>query len=89
MADIDANLDLVTEGQRARLIRGATEEWLLSQEEDIMQVLVNRHKADELTNDFLRGKIGEVAGLRAFREYLEVGIRRGTVAAEVELGQDG
>jgi len=83
MAEIDANLDLVTEGQRARLIRGATEEWLLSQEEDIMQVLVNKHKADELTNDFLRGKIGEIAGLRAFRD------RRGTVAAEVELGQDG
>ena len=54
-----------------------------------MQVLVNRHKADELTNDFLRGKIGEIAGLRAFREYLEVGIRRGITASEVELGQDG
>ena len=61
----------------------------MSQEEDIMQVIVNRHKADELTNDFLRGKIGEIAGLRAFREYLEVGIRRGITAAEVELGQDG
>lgn len=83
----DETLNLVHDGQAARLIRGQTEEWLINREEDIIQVLVNDYNAGTLTDEKMRGSIGEIAGHRKFRTELEARIRRGVVAAEKELGQ--
>ncbi len=86
---IDENLDMIHKGQAARMIRGQVEGTIIDKEEDIINDLVRLYHADTLTNEKLRGSIGEIAGLRAFREKLETDIRVGTAAAEVELGQDG
>lgn len=86
MATQDQNLDKVGEGQQARIIRSVTEEWLISQEEDILDRLINHYKADTLTDTLLRGSIGGIAELREFRRHLEGKIRMGRAAAEIELG---
>ena len=85
---IDENLDKVSDGQRARMMRGQTEEWLISQEEDILDRLIAHHKQDTLTESLLRGSIGEIAGLRDFRRELESKIRQGTAAAELVAGEE-
>jgi len=86
---LDDTLDAVDSGQTARLVRGTTEEWLIGQEEDMIQSLVNKYRSGTLTDFDLRGSIGEIAGLRRFREHLETTIRIGVLEAEKELGQDG
>tara|TARA_Y100000310_G_C20415527_1_gene684134 strand:+ start:574 stop:840 length:267 start_codon:yes stop_codon:yes gene_type:complete len=86
MSEQDDNLDKVADGQQARIIRSITEEWLISQEEDILDRLIAHHKQDTLTDTLLRGSIGEIAGLRDFRRYLETKVRQGVAAAEIELG---
>ena len=80
-------LATIQEGQKARIIRADVEDWIISREEDIISRLVSSYNADTLTNDKLRGSIGEIASLRAFRMELEGKIRRGVMAAEVELGE--
>jgi len=86
MAEQDDNLDKVAEGQQARIIRSVTEEWLISQEESILDKLIAHYKNDTLTDTLLRGSIGEIAGLRDFR-FLESKVRQGVAAAEIELGE--
>ena len=83
---IDETMDKVTEGQQARVIRSVTEEWLITQEESIVTKLINAHKTDTLTDSFLRGSIGEIAGLRDFRLFLEGKVRQGIAAAELVAG---
>ena len=87
MAEQDDNLDKVAEGQQARIIRSVTEEWLISQEENILDKLIAHYKNDTLTDTLLRGSIGEIAGLRDFRVFLESKVRQGVAAAEIELGE--
>jgi len=84
----DDLIDTIHSGQAARMIRGDFEDTLIGREDDIVTALVNAYRADTLTNDKLRGSIGEIAGLRRFREDLEARIRRGTIAAEAQLGVD-
>ena len=86
---LDNTLDAVDNGQTARLVRGTTEDWLIGQEEDIIQSLINKYRSDTLTDSDLRGSSGEIAGLRRFREHLETTIRIGVLEAEKELGQNG
>jgi hypothetical protein len=87
MAEQDDNLDKVAEGQQARIVRSVTEEWLISQEENILDKLIAHYKSDTLTDTLLRGSIGEIAGLRDFRVFLESKVRQGVAAAEIELGE--
>lgn len=89
MKTTDENLQSVHDGKTARLIRNTTEDFLLDQEESIITALIREYRAGTLTNDNLRGSIGEIAGLRSFREYLEIKIRKGIMSAEQELGQNG
>jgi len=86
--DKDTIIDTVQDGQAARLIRHNVEDELMAREEDIITELVNAYRADVLTNDKLRGSIGELAGIRRFREGLESKIRRGVMASEAQLGVD-
>jgi|TARA_R100001530_G_scaffold96937_3_gene67336 uncharacterized membrane protein YebE (DUF533 family) len=84
--DIDETLETVHEGQRARIVRGSVDEYLIDQEEDILNRMVAAYRADGLTDDMMRGNVGEISALRAFREYIESTIRRGVMEAEKELG---
>jgi len=81
----EVNMDLMAEGRNARVVRGNTEEWLYAQEDDIITGLVNKYRSGTLTAEHLHGSIGEIAGLRTFREHLEQSIRRGNTAATKEL----
>jgi hypothetical protein len=85
----DENLDAIQDGQHARLIRGSTEDFIIEREEQLLNALCMAYHANQLDHDMMVGAIGEIAGLRRFREQLESKIRRGTAAAEVELGNDG
>ena len=87
MPDPDDALSVIEKGQTSRLVRSVTEDYLLDQEEDIITTLVGNYRANTLTNEDLRGSIGEISGLRRFREHLESKIRRGLVEAEVLHGQ--
>ena len=82
------NLKLIADGQTARMVRGYMEDMLINHEEDILEGLVKLYEADQLSNDYLRAAIGEIAGVRRMRTHLENAIRRGTAAAEIELGED-
>ena len=84
----DEAINTIHEGQAARMIRGQTEDYLIEREEAILTRLVNGYKQDTLTNDAMRGSIGEIAGLRDFRLELESKIRKGIMTAEQELAQD-
>lgn len=85
----DDNLDTLKEGQIARVVRGQTEDWILDREDYIIEALVRDYDAGTLTDDRLRGSIGEIAGLRRFRRELEIKVRKGIAAAEKELGTNG
>ena len=85
----ETNMAYMAEAQNARIVRGNTEEWLYAQEDEIIARLVNKYRAGTLTSDHLHGSIGEIAGLRTFREHLEQSIRRGNTAAIKELEKDG
>ncbi len=61
---------------------------MIDRESDIMTSLVAHYRHGQLTNDQLRGSIGEIASLRWFREQLETDIRQGVMAAEVALGEE-
>lgn len=87
MPDKDAVIESIQDGQSARMIRNDVEDHLLEREEDIITELVKLYRSDVLTNDKLRGSIGELAGIRRFREALEAKIRRGIMASEVQLGE--
>lgn len=82
----DEALATIQEGQAARLIRHSVEDELIAREEDIIRELVMAYRADTLTNEKLRGSIGEISGIRRFREGLESKIRQGVMTAESELG---
>ena len=86
----EEELVTIQRGQAARLLRSDAEDTLLGYEEDIIQRLVLAYRHGSLTNDQLRGSIGEIAGIRWFREDLESRIRKGTMTAEVSLnsGED-
>ncbi len=88
MTTQDDLIETVHSGQAARMIRGDFEDSLIGREDDIVTSLVNAYRSDTLTNEKLRGSIGEIAGIRGFREDLEARIRRGTMAAEAQLGVD-
>ena len=85
----DANLAAMVDADKARIVRGSTEDWIIDKEEEIINRLLRHYRADTLTDHMARGSIGEIAGIRTFREYLETTIRRGVVASNVELKQDG
>ena len=86
MTKDDQIIDTIQQGQGARMIRNDVEDHLIGREEDIITELVALYRGDNLTNDKLRGSIGELAGIRRFRESLEAKIRRGVMAAEVQIG---
>ena len=85
----DENLDLVNKGQVARIVRNHSENWIMDTEEALMQHSVRKYKMGELTPVEALCIIAEISSLRSYREYLEVDIDKGVMAAEVELGQDG
>ena len=88
MPDLDESLAMVQRGQSARIIRGDTEALLIDRETDIITGLIGAYNIGELTNDHLRGSIGEIAALRWFRLQLESSIRQGVMAAEAALGDE-
>lgn len=88
MSDPDDALEVIGTGQTSRLIRSATEDFLIDKEEEIITTLVGKYRSNTLTNEELRGSIGEISALRDFREHLESQIRRGMVEAEVLHGRE-
>lgn len=89
MSDQEQNLEMINAGQTARMLRGQSEDWLIGREDDILQNLCTLYKTDQLTDDKLRGSIGEIVALRDFRIELETRIRKGVAASEKELGSNG
>lgn len=87
MPDPDDALEVINKGQTSRLIRSETEDFLIDREQDIIMTLVGKYRANQLTDEDMRGSIGEISGLRGFREHLESQIRRGTIEAEVLHGR--
>lgn len=84
--ELDESLATVQKGQTARIVRGDTEVLLIDRETDIITNLVGLYGRGQLTDEQLRGSIGEIASLRWFRIQLESSIRQGVMAAEVALG---
>ena len=87
MPDPDDALKLIESGQTSRLVRSVTEDFLIDREQDIITTLIGKYRSNTLTHEELRGSIGEISGLRGFREHLEARIRKGIVEAEVLHGQ--
>jgi len=81
-SNLDQSIDAIHSGQQSRIIRNSTEAYLIDREDAIVQQLVVRYRTNELTDAELRGKIGEIAGLRGFREHLETSIQKGMIEAE-------
>ena len=88
MADA-VNMELIERGQASRVLRRLVEDDYLSMEEDIIDELCQRYLNDTLTNDRLRGMVGELSRVRKCRVLMEQAIQRGVIAAEKELGTDG
>lgn len=88
MPNPDDSLEVVQTGQTSRLVRSVTEEYLMNREEDIIMTLVGKYRTNTLTDEEMRGSIGEISGLRGFREHLESKIRQGIVEAEVLHGRE-
>jgi hypothetical protein len=82
---IDANLRTINRGQIASALRGELQGYLLDAEEKVVSRLVGQHRNQTLTNDSLRGSIGEIAALRDLQSQLESDIKRGLAAREEEL----
>lgn len=89
MSETDTNIEAIERGRGARAIRKFAENDLFDMEEDIIEQLVKGYRTDTLTNDRIRGMIGELSRIRQYRELLEAAIQRGVIAAEKELGTDG
>ena len=88
MLDPDDALAVIKTGQTSRLIQSVTEDFLMDREQDIITMLVGKYRANTLTHEELRGSIGEISGLRGFREHLESRVRRGVIEAEVLHGRE-
>lgn len=75
----------INEGQVARLVRSHVEDFAFDKERNIITNLIKHYRGDTLTNDRLRGGIGEIAGLRSFVEYLETKVRQGEAELEKSM----
>jgi len=82
--NIDSKLATINKGRSARIIRSQTEDMLIDREDILIDNLVKKFRLDRLSNDEMRGKIGEIASLRWLRSELESTIRRGDAESEKE-----
>ena len=78
----------ISSGQVAAVVRNYVEDFVIEYEEHLLTTLRNHHVADTLTESMLRGSVGEIVGLRRFREELESKIRRGHAALEAQKGSE-
>ena len=77
MATGDESIRMIQRGQVSGAVKMEVQEILFQKEDMILARLVSLHRNGELTNDQLRGSIGEISGLRSVLEELEGSIRRG------------
>lgn len=77
MATDDESIRMIQRGQVSGAVKMEVQEILFQKEDMILARLVSLHRNGELTNDQLRGSIGEISGLRSVLEELEGSIRRG------------
>lgn len=82
LMQIDDSVRMISKGQIAGSVKMEVQEILFQKEDAILARLVARHRNGELTNDQMRGSIGEISGLRSVLEELEGSIRRGITEME-------
>ncbi len=80
----DQTIETINRGRAARVIRSQTENMLIDQEDLIVSNLIVDYRSGRLTDEKMRGKIGEISTLRWMREELEATIRKGDAEAEKE-----
>ncbi len=72
----------IHQGRVTQVVRSEVQDIVIDQENIILNRLISLHRSGELTNDFLRGSIGEISGLRKILEDMEITIRQGIVEQE-------
>lgn len=86
MTEIDKSLEIMNRAQRAQMLSSTLTEYVADREEEVLAWLVHAYNADTLTNDQMRAKIGEIAGLRALVSSMDSDIRRGLAETERTIG---
>lgn len=66
----------VQQAQAARLIAEQLRDIVIDLQDDIMNRLVSRYRAGELTNQDTRGAVGELAGIQSLLDTLETRARK-------------
>jgi len=77
-------LEMISRGNVSQHIRNSLTDKLFDLEYTIITNLVYSYRRGDLTDNTLRGGIGEIAGLRELARSLETDIRRGNAEAEKE-----
>lgn len=80
----DQTIETINRGRTARVIRSQTEDMLIDQEDRLISIMIVDYRSGRLTDEKMRGKIGEISSLRWIREELEATIRKGDAEAERE-----
>ena len=78
-------LILIEQGRHAQVAIAYAEGVIRHLEEGIVQQLVHKHRSGSLTNEDMRGKIGEIAGFRNLIHALRTDIKNAHIAQEEEM----
>ena len=76
----------IQEGQSARRVRNAIESYIYDLEELTMDQLYQMYISHQLSDQMLRGAMGELIAYRKLRIALESDVRKGELAAEATVG---
>ena len=77
--------DRMTKGRQARLVKSTMTEWLIDQENAIIDRLVVLYEQGTLTNKMLRGTVGELAFIRRTLNSFDTDITRGIAEEKKEF----
>jgi hypothetical protein len=78
----DESISIINKGRTARLLRSTADDLLIDREEALVEELTNLYRAGKLTDEQMRGMVGEISALRWVRTQIESQIRRGDAEAE-------
>ena len=78
----EESIKMIHKGQTSQAVKLEVQDVICKREVDVMNRLIAFYRSGELTNEQLRGSIGEIAGLRSVLEELERSIRRGISETE-------
>lgn len=72
----EEEISRIQEAQAARILRTTMTDIVIELQEDIMDRLVSRYRSGELSDEEMRGAIGELAGMKGLLEALDVKVRK-------------